>query len=167
MSEILKFFCIPITFFISSAAVASNNPCEFLKKRKTPIVIHLNKNGEISKEKVNLGNLKFSSDFKAEYYRIPTAYKVIAYPRILFFQTMASGSGYVGLEQSKPLCPNTLTFNIKVYINFDKGDARPYKFNYRFPDVMMEDLPSTPAREANEILYFKPEVTGTIIQPTK
>jgi hypothetical protein len=163
-ASILNFMVLS---FVSEIVIASNSPCEFIKSKNAPVVILLNKNGEMVKGPIDLGSLAFPSAFQAEFYKIPTEYKLVAYPRTLFFQSAISGTGYVDVERSKQICPNASTFKINVHMNFSKGDTRPYKFEYLLPDVMMQDLPTTPMCEANEIFYFKPKISGLIIQSSK
>lgn len=151
----------------SSISMASVDACALVSEKSRPVVILLNSNGAVVRKGVDLGGMAYGSDFEAEYFKINTGYKIIAYPGSIFFDVLPSGVGYVGLEKVAPICPGAATYKVNLHMNFEKGDARPYKFRYKFPNVMVEDHPSSPAREANEIFYFNPEVFGTIVQPAK
>lgn len=161
--------CVGVVSMLSCAgsAAASGDPCALVGNKKKPIVILLDPSGNISKGPINLGGVTYGSDFEAEFYRIPTGYKVVAYPRSLFFDAMVSGFGYVNLEKIKAICSGASAYEVILHMTFDKRMERPFDFKYGFPNVMVEDLPSTPAREANEFFFFRPEISGTIIKPMK
>lgn len=169
----MKFSGIALCLLIVATPVAAiadksnyKSVCQLIKIEKNPTAYLLDKNNNLSKGPIDLGNIPIAPDFEAGEYVIETGYHLVVAPASLkkMFDTP---NGYGSqLLNAIDICPHSKTYKVVITWNFKKGGVRPFKFEdgltnfYRTVDGFDMDV-------ENIYRNFDARIFGTLIEPKK
>ena len=111
--------------------------CRELLSNSAPTVVLLDSRGNKAGGPIDLGRIKMGSSFEAEGHRIGTGYRVAA-------------------------CKSSKTYKVALFIDFRRGEKRPYVFETGLPDLEVlgsDDYP-VPVR-----LDFNAEIRAVLVEP--
>jgi hypothetical protein len=148
-------------------AFARPDACKLFDKGARPRAVLLDRENRVVRGPVDLGDMPFDANFERENYKVETGYKVLVVPRSVEVDNTVLDGEYVKLQSAPEICRDVATFAVNVFMNFNKGDARPYKMQAVFPALEISDVPQAPSKQLKSPYGFDARVIGTIVQPSK